>query len=226
MPVQPTPEQPQSTPAAGLVLRAATADITPEPGRPFGGYAARGDRGAVGTHDPLLATLICLGSGADGVAWLTLDAVAVGGPLAGELRSAVGRGLAIPAERVVVCASHTHSGPSGWTGALHPADAEEYEEDLAARLVVAVAGLAAEAAGTEETVEAHWCLAATPGVAANRQGPEGPHDERTGVLTLRAPGGGAVRALLYDHAGHPTVLGPENLLWSADWPGAVRAVLG
>ncbi|WP_419993172.1 hypothetical protein [Streptomyces boninensis] len=226
MPVHPVPGESQSAPEAALVLRAATADITPEAGRPLGGYAARGDRGAVGRHDPLLATLICLGIGSDAVAWLTLDAVAVDAGLAGELRAGVGRALEIPAEHVLVCASHTHSGPSGWTGALHPSDAEEREGDLVAGLVDAVGALAVAAASAAEPVEAQWCLAATPGVAANRQGPEGPHDDRTGVLALRAPGSGAVRALLYDHAGHPTVLGPENMLWSADWPGAVRAVLG
>lgn len=225
MPVQREPGQPQSAPTAGLVLHTATCDITPDPGHPLGGYAARGDAGALGRHDPLQATLICLSAGPCSAAWLTLDSIAVDVSLAEDLRAVVGKALAIPPEHVVVCASHTHSGPAGWVGALHPADTEEREDDLVAELVAAVGALAEDAATTAQPVEAHWCLAATPGVAANRQGPQGPHDDRTGVLVLRAPGG-TVQALLYDHAGHPTVLGPENLLWSADWPGAARAVLG
>jgi hypothetical protein len=32
-------------------------------------------------------------------------------------------------------------------------------------------------------------------------------------------------ALIFDYASHPTVLGPDNLAWSADWPGATRRAL-
>ncbi len=208
-----------------MLLRAAQADVTPQPGHAMAGYIARGRETALGTHDPLRATLICLGTGTGAVAWLCLDAVAVDVGLSTDLRSAVARALAVPADNVVVCASHTHSGPEGWTGPLHPADEGARDAALIGELVAAVDRLARQAAVRPEPVEAHWCLVPAPNAGANRHHPDGWHDNRTGILALRAPGGGPVRAMLFDYASHPTVLGPENLHWSADWPGLARHVL-
>ena len=62
------------------------------------------------------------------------------------------------------------------------------------------------------------------GVGGNRHRPDGPHDPSVGVLAA-VDGDGDVVAALVNYASHPTVLGHDNLLWSADWPGAARRAL-
>jgi hypothetical protein len=63
------------------------------------------------------------------------------------------------------------------------------------------------------------------GVGTNRHRQDGPHDNTAGVLALHSLSG-SLQAVLLDFACHPTTYGPENLQWSADWPGAARTALG
>jgi hypothetical protein len=204
-----------------LMLAATSLDVTPPPGHRLDGYAARTGP-ATGTADPLHATIIWLSTADDpGVLWLTLDAIAVGAELTAELSVAAGQAAGIPAERVVVSASHTHSGPSGWTGQIHPVIPAEREAELYEPLVAAVAN----AVLTRRAVVASWRSVEVTGVGTNRHRQDGPHDNTAGVLALHSPAG-ALEAVLLDFACHPTTYGPENLLWSADWPGAARAALG
>jgi hypothetical protein len=73
-------------------------------------------------------------------------------------------------------------------------------------------------------VRARWHAGETEAVGGNRYRPDGPHDTSFGVLELRRDDD-TPAALLFDYASHPTVLGPDNLSWSADWPGATRREL-
>ena len=67
---------------SGLLLAAASLDVTPPPGHRLDGYSARTGP-AAGTADPLRATLIWLSSAdSPGVLWLSLDAIAAGTSLA------------------------------------------------------------------------------------------------------------------------------------------------
>uniref|UniRef100_UPI003F499989 hypothetical protein n=1 Tax=Nonomuraea bangladeshensis TaxID=404385 RepID=UPI003F499989 len=202
--------------SGGLLLAATQVDITPPAGHHLDGYAARSGV-AAGMLDPLSATAVWLSSADDpGILWLSIDAVGVSVSLADELAALT----ALPRERVLVCASHTHSGPSGWSGKIHPLLPAPEGDELRGQLMMAVADLPSR----KVPVDAVWCAADAPGVGANRHRQDGPHDTTAGVLALRDPAG-AIAAMLVDYACHPTVLGPENLLWSADWPGAARAAL-
>ncbi|MER6796103.1 hypothetical protein ABT262_29740, partial [Amycolatopsis mediterranei] len=101
---------------AALLLAAQDVRITPGPGHPLGGYLARHGV-ATGTHDDLEASLIWLSTEDDpGVVWVALDALAVDAGLTRTLADAVAAAVGIDPDRVLVCASHTHSGPEGWTG--------------------------------------------------------------------------------------------------------------
>jgi len=203
-----------------LMLAATSLDVTPPPGHTLDGYAARTGP-ATGTADPLHATIIWLSTAdAPGVLWLTLDAIAVGAELTAELSAAAAQAAGIPAEHVVVSASHTHSAPSGWTGQIHPVIPAEREAELYEPLVATVAN----AVLTRQPVVASWRSVEVTGVGTNRHREDGPHDNTAGVLALHSLSG-SLEAVLLDFACHPTTYGPENLLWSADWPGAARAAL-
>lgn len=203
-----------------LRLAAKSLDVTPPPGHPLDGYAARAEP-ATGTADPLRASIIWLSTADDpGVLWLTLDAIAVGCQLRTELAEAAGAAAGIPPSHVVVSASHTHSGPSGWTGEIHPVIPAAREADLVDALVGAVRSVQLET----QPVTASWRSVEVVGVGTNRHRRNGPHDNTAGILALHSASG-ALEAVLLDFACHPTTYGPENLKYSADWPGAARAAL-
>ena len=203
-----------------LLLAATSLDVTPPPGHRLDGYAARTDL-ATGAADPLRATIIWLSTADDpGVLWLTLDAIAVGKDLTTELAVAAGAAAGIPASHVVVSASHTHSGPSGWTGEIHPVIPAERERDLVDALTSTVRATCLE----RRPVTASWRSVEVIGVGTNRHRRSGPHDNTAGILALHSPEG-SLEAVLLDFACHPTTYGPENLRYSADWPGAARAAL-
>ncbi|MEU8226594.1 hypothetical protein [Kribbella sp. NPDC048915] len=203
-----------------LLLAATSLDVTPPPGHRLDGYAARTGL-ATGTADPLHATMIWLSTVDDpGVLWLTLDAIAVGNTLSSELAEAAAAVVGIPPSHVVVSASHTHSGPSGWTGEIHPVIPAEREFPLVNSLLGKVQAARLE----RQPVSASWHSIEVVGVGTNRHRRNGPHDNTAGILALHGASG-SLEAVLLDFACHPTTYGPENLRYSADWPGAARAAL-
>lgn len=190
----------------------------------MGGYADRRDV-SIGVLDDLEANLLLL-RGPDGgaVLWITLDTLAVVAPVSRALAAAAGAAAGVPPDDVVVAASHTHSGPAGWHGEIHPVLPGELDQVLVGRLVAAVAEAAALLRPRLAPVRASWAEATVQGVGSNRHDPSGPHDPTVGCLSVTTPAGEPV-AVMLDHACHPTVLGPENLRWSADWiAGARRTV--
>ena len=208
---------------ADLILRAGTTITTPSRPGELGGYIARNGALSTGTHDDLEASLVMLERGATRVAWLTLDAIGITAELDAQLRSAIGD--ALDDATLVIAASHSHSAPLGWTGGIHPGNPGHQSVQAADELAERIAALA-QAVATQPgiSVRAEWASSRAEGVGANRLAPDGPHDDTVGVLALRARDG-ELRAVLFDFATHPTVLGPANLQWSADWPGAARAAL-
>ncbi|SFR20572.1 hypothetical protein SAMN04488564_105267 [Lentzea waywayandensis] len=207
-----------------LLLAAGRTVITPGSGHPMGGYLSR-DGVAKGVHDDLEATLVWLSSQDDpGVVWVTLDALATDVSLTRALAAVVAQETGVPVGRVLVCASHTHSGPDGWTGAIHPGMPAQREPELVERLIEQVGEVARRIRPHRTPVRARWHEGAAARVGANRNRQDGPHDGSVGVLTLHNPDR-SVAALLFDYASHPTVLGADNLDWSADWPGATRREL-
>ncbi len=207
-------------------MRSGVIEITPTAAGPLAGYAARGSAVSIGTQDPLEAALLVLDDGATRVGWLAIDAVAVPTALAEQLRTAVRAGMGDPGLHLTVSASHTHSAPVGWVGSIHPGHIGSVDPAAVTELVTRVTTLAAELAGRPaEPVIANWSHHRAIGLGANRLDPSGPHDDRVGVLILRSAATGALRTLVLHAANHPTVFGPANLRWSADWPGATRRVL-
>lgn len=210
------------------MLTAATTlvEVTPPAGHPLGGYLSRHNAVSTGTHDPLTATLLHLCDHAGGgVLWVTLDALGIEASTADRIRRGVATAAGVSADTVLVCASHTHSGPDAWLPGVPPSSAApdldgSLVDDLVDRLVAAAAGLGEN----RRPVAASWSTVTSVGVGMNRNDPGGPHDDSAGVLALRGEEGEIV-AVVVDYACHPTVLGHDNLRYSADFPGAARAVV-
>ena len=211
----------------------ARRDVTPPVGIYARNWGAARHEAAEGIQAPLTCSALAL-TGERGGPPLVLLALDHGWWRAVEdephFREAVARSLGVPAERVVLALSHTHSGPSlslldrdHEGGELIPA----YREHVLSALVDAGTAAVAEAQPCVLEWGTDWCDAARdrdlpvgdrvycgfhPGAAADGTLLVGRVARRTGELL----------ATVVNYACHPTIMAWENRLISPDWVGALR----
>ncbi|HET9662189.1 MAG TPA: neutral/alkaline non-lysosomal ceramidase N-terminal domain-containing protein, partial [Thermomicrobiales bacterium] len=186
-------------------------------GTPMAGYAARTGP-STGTLDGLTIGALALENGGDRLLLVAADLAAVDRSLVDEIAVAA----RLNRSELVVCASHTHSGPAGVITRMHPGDVDRLNPILRAGFIqrcVQAIELARERANPVELV---FGQVETRGLAANRNGLDGPFDPRVSVLAARDVSG-QIGALLVQFACHPTILSAANRLISAEFPGAMRA---
>ena len=190
-------------------------DITPPVGTPPAGFAAR--KGvSEGIHDPLMArALVIERGGGETVALLTADILGIPTPMARQVRGRIATAIGIPADHVMVSASHTHSGP-----VLEPSletiglASEHYRATLVDDLV----GAATAAAKLREPVRLEVGSGRIEGIGRNRRHDDGlPVDPEVGLLCLQPSAGPGCRFVKYTC--HAVTLGPDNLRITADYPG-------
>jgi hypothetical protein len=183
------------------------------------GYMARTGP-ATGVRDELSISALVLKHADRRLAIVTADVAGVNAELIDEIASAVGWDRA----DLVVCASHTHSGPAGVTPRLHPADDDRLDPPLRAEFIAICASVIDDADKRCQPVELLFGSSETLGLAANRNDADGPYDPRLSVLAARSRSG-EMRAVLVNLACHPTILGADSRLISAEFPGALRRCL-
>lgn len=203
-----------------LLAGAARCDITPEPGIPLMGYAAR--RGpSRGVHDQLFARALALAPApqeGSGMVLVAADLCLMTPQQALEVRQRIAAGSGLPAPHIVVCCTHTHSGPEmGLRDLAKGRKAPDHVPKILSGLVEA--GLAAHAA--RRPARLGWSRCSVR-IGRNRRLQDGPVDPELLVLRLEGLDARPI-GLLFQHACHPTVLGHENLELSADWPGAAAS---
>src|SRR5579871_1133926 len=96
----------------------ARAIITPPVGIPMVGFAGRGP--VEGVHDDLTATAVALASGDRRAIIVAADVLGFPERVVVEVRAEIERRTGIPPHSMLLCASHTHYGPS--LGGDDPAD--------------------------------------------------------------------------------------------------------
>ncbi|HUH97708.1 MAG TPA: neutral/alkaline non-lysosomal ceramidase N-terminal domain-containing protein [Anaerolineales bacterium] len=201
---------------------ALAVDITPPIGTRFDGYGARKEA-SNDIHDPLFASLLLIRAGGAGAALVTLDLLAVTLNFTSRLRAALAPVLELPESAILVSATHTHSGPAGFLGRVLPLGSQEdpIQQEICLRKL---AGAALRAKNHLQPVHLGFGWGQVHDLGGNRNDPSGPLDVQVGVLRVddlqHRP-----LAVLMNYGCHPTVLGPENLAISADFPGAARAAL-
>jgi len=192
-----------------------------------------------GVHDPIFTRALLIGNTEDprdGFAIVSADVCALKTEHANSIRAQVSAATGISVERVVIAATHNHSGPAA-IGFYNPAEAG-YVEFLSGRIVEAVVQAAdrfqravlLRGEAEERTVSHYRRLLADDGhVVMNWESfPAeriikvlGEIDPRVRVLGFRdANHGKSPFAVFFHHAGHPNVMSGDNYLISADYPGA------
>ena len=211
-------------PLAAQEFRAGAAriDITPPVGHAMGGYSARKGN-ATGTHDPLYATVLVLENAGRKLALVTADLRSFVSTRVGEIakqRHGIGH--------TIISVSHTHSGPLTWE-ARTPwyTEAEDKMIDAIGRATASLAP-ATLATSSGSTYLGHNRRKVVDGNAtmlwrnADKL-PSHPLDPQFTALTVTTAG--KTLAVLVNFACHPSVLGPDNLQYSADYVNGLRQTI-
>jgi len=189
--------------------------VTPPIGVYLTGYGARTGP-SVGVLDDLVVDATTFREGEEGVIWINADILSFGAEHVGRIRERIMAEIGVPAERVALCASHTHAGPE--VASTHLGDSDPEYVQLLERWAVSAACVAwNDASPAKLRIGKGTCH-----ISRNRRRPEGgPVDPD--VLTLQwigdRPGG------IVMHTCHGVVLGSDNRRFSADYCGVTRRTM-
>ena len=137
----------QAADKPGLQAGAAAVDITPQqfPLNMPGGFSANMAEKA---HDPFHARAVVLADGITQVALVVVDNLGAGPDVLDEVKTLASSKTGIPPEKMLICSTHTHSGPSLNTRS-EPAAAyyQRFVQGTADAIIQAHAALKPAAAG-------------------------------------------------------------------------------
>ncbi len=217
---------------------AGTAKIDITPARSVWMDGMIRDRKSEGVHDPIyVRALVISGDGSMDNACAVVSAEVCGLKRmdTGQARASASSETGIPADTILVAATHTHSGPAT-IGFFNPRE-EEYLDELLYKISLAIQNAARSmrpavagcASGYESTISHYRRLCAEDGhVVMNWEpyppgniiGPLGEIDPEVGVVKIvDAENPENTIGVLFNHAGHPNVMSGDNYLISGDYPG-------
>lgn len=232
---------------AGLLVGAAEVDITPAAGTPMGGHYRF--RAVDGVIDPLYARAIVVAQDGSYAVLVSLDLATTSRELVTTARRLIKQQTGISGERVLISATHTHTGPQLPRGTLmdeitqvnSPAG-RAFNAALPGKIAAAVS----EAKARLAPARASAAVGKAEDISFNRrvirQGvaeaiwqpkqinlaiekPAGPVDPDVGVLVFdSAESGGKPIAAYLNFAMHPTSLGSGTKV-SADYPGVFTRLI-
>jgi hypothetical protein len=216
--------------ANGLLAGAAATVVTPPVGVDLTGYGGR-PSGCTAIHDNIYARALVLDNGARTVALLSLDVVGVDFDVLADIRKGVASATGIPANALLVNASHTHAGPATQTLRGLGEPDPEYVADFTRKAVETVAKahenrVPARLGYGREHVQIGWNRRhrRTDGrivIADNPHGVVVPHVDCLKVETAE----GEPLAVWFSHACHPVTMGGDNLAVSSEFPGVAVDVV-
>ena len=191
--------------------------ITPSVGVPLAGFAARKDV-SQGTHDELYARALVLENGETALALVSVDLLALPAEFVERVRGTVAQRTPVNSGAILIASTHTHAGPVTISTFFNPDETvdPQYMEGLAE----AIAESVVSAWQSRFDARAGVGSGHIQGLAVNRRSADRqPVDEEVGIVRVDDTGG-RTRAVLMNYSCHPTVLGPDNLLVTGDFPAA------
>lgn len=189
--------------------------ISPPTGAPLAGFAAR-EGVSAGIHDDLFARSLVLSDGKSACALVSVDLLALPIEFVKRVRSRIQEKTGISANAVMIASTHTHAGPVTITTFFNPEESVDaaYMNFLAESVEQSVVN----AWGDRFAARVGVGVGHVDGVGVNRRSPDQkPIDEQVGIIKVD-DSVGRTRAILMNYSCHPTVLGPDNLLVTGDFP--------
>lgn len=236
---------PISAPADGFKAGAAAVVITPPPGTPMAGYYYL--RAADGVLDDIYAKAMVVEQDGAKAAFVTLDLITVTRSVTLAARKLIAEQTGIPPERVMISATHSHTGPvltrgstlDELTGASTPAG-QDYTHSLPLLIARSVSeangkltpARATATAGREDSLSFNrraWLDDGTvgwnvPKLSPKIVAPAGPIDPDVGVLYIESTAKDVVPLATYvNFAMHADTVGGTKI--SADFPGSLSRLM-
>lgn len=194
-----------------ILAGAAVIDITPSVGMQMAGYAARLSP-ATGTHDKLTVRAVTV----DDTAIVSVDVIGLHEESCRRIRQR----SSLDNNCVIVTALHTHGGPAS----VPDRGGTQADPAYATRIEDACVEAIETALRRRRPARLSFGNGIDPDIARNRRHPGGVVDPQLPVLAIRGVDGMWI-AVIISYACHPVVLGANNTLWTADYPGTVRIAL-
>jgi len=208
----------------------ATIDITPPPGLWMGGYAARKEP-AQGAAQPLHAKAMAVAdAGGHRAVIVTIDVLGLTASVVERIAKAARRQYGLPREGLLLCSSHTHSGPIindqlAVAYDLAPAQWNDIRKSTA-RIEEQVISVIGRALRSMQPAGLRWAQSSA-GFAANRRtaiNPDGPVDHAVPVLLIER-GDGTLAGVVFGYACHNTTLPASFVQYHGDYAGVATAEL-
>lgn len=204
---------------------ASIVDISPAKGIELAGYPHY-PRYNTGIHDPLYANCLFLDDGRTKIAIVAMDLLQYSKAYVSSVRNKVSRQIDIPPANIMICASHTHSGP--WASSRLDFDGlgqnskpdSTYIANLEKKLVAIVVEAYNNARNAKIGIDKGY-VGREQRIGGNRRDPNGIADPEVWTVGVQDSNGKWI-ACLVKYALHPTILHADNTLVSADYPGYIR----
>lgn len=201
-------------------------EITPPLGTLLMGYASA-TRTALRVRDPLYSSALVFDDMGTRTALVSLDVCIIGDEFIRQIREAATKATGIPGANILLCSTHTHSGPCtarawGWNEPDFPYINELFIPRVVKSIQEAAAAPKPARIGIATT-------SSNAGVA--RRGISGDHQmgwhNRTWdihdptMTVIRIQGANDAIANIVHYGAHPTVFNGSTRAISRDWPGVV-----
>jgi hypothetical protein len=187
-------------------------NITPYVGCPLGGFAARNNV-SQGIHDELYAKIVVMQE-RETVVLVATDLLCLPAEVVKKIRDLAAQRIGAREECIAIAATHTHSGPE-----LRLQEKKTATPSYLQNVIDDIAGGIYAAWRIREPAQIGIGSGNIYGIGVNRRHSDGlPVDPEVGVLRFDFESG-RLGGLLINYTCHPVVLGPDNLLISADYPG-------
>ncbi len=210
---------------AALTAGTAKVEITPAVGTPLAGYSKRKGKPSTGIRDPLYVRALAVSDGKDTVVFVSADILIFPRPLAEDIFKQAAKDFKIPRQAIVLSATHTHSGIGAIApGFLYEIVFGQYDEKVMEGLKARVLWAMKQALDHQQP--AQWGInhGSITGVTENRKNMLGATDSRVGVFLMESAKK-EVLAVIVNAAAHPTLLGSQDMRFSADFPGEITRLL-
>ena len=195
----------------------AVADITPPTGIDLGGYWERVS-GVRSVHDALAVKALVFADGYHRIGLIALDLVGLDRCMVEEIRDRAEDALGLRSTALMICCSHTHSGPLTLSFRGMGCVDHRYLASLKATVVETLAAAAERLApATVSHAEARV------DIGRNRRRPNAARPGKAHVV--RVEGGGGPIATVFTYGCHPVVLGQDNYAISSDFTGVAARYL-
>jgi hypothetical protein len=214
------------TPAPGkLQVGWGSALITPETGVPLAGYGDRRGKPSTGSHDDLYVKAIALSDGQDYVVLVGCDMLLVPPNVADIARKHAEEmtGGKINANNIYFTASHTHDGPGSWgPGLVARVSAGKYDAKVPAFLGTMFSNAIMDAFNSMKPGKLAIGKFKASQYIRNRARDAAFDDELNWMIAEKGDG---ERCYVTRFSAHPTNLDGDNMLFSAEFPGYLQAML-